>query len=1481
MAVKGKGKEVAGKAPMPSPSTSSSGKRLAAAGSNLHRKKRRRSGVLQFFDESAVDAGCDDAESDDDGADDNVDRDFIEDEAIEPGDLKGTGKAHQLPFLVKEEELSGDELEELIKDRYGRDSKYVVHEGDAKVFDDVSQTHDMKDPNIWRVKCMVGRERQITFSLMQKFIDLHNFGSRLQIVSVFTLDHVKGYVYIEADKAYDVSEACKGFMNLYPSRIGAVARNEVPQLLSIQNKSFEVVENAWVRLKNGKYKGDLAQVVAVEAGQKRATIKLVPRIDLQAMSKKFGGGISLKEAEIPSPRLINAVELEDFRPHIQVRRDRQTGEEFDVLDGLMLKDGFVYKKVSIGSLVCWGVKPSKSELLQFGESNKDEHEDLGWISSVYSGQQKIKVVEASHQKSDDKLGNGYKLFDLVLFGRRDFGVIVALENESYQILKGGMGIPEVVTVKQQEIKNICVDKMFTASDRGKKTICMNDVVKVLEGPLEGKQGDVRHMYKGTLFIYDDLQTENSGLFCVKSELCEKIMELKSSSGGKKGGKSSSSFAPSAPTTLDGDEDNGNLLSRPRQKMREQTYAIGQTLRIRKGPLKGYLCRVVGVYRSDVTVKLDSLAKVLTVNENLLSLANLKRDEPAAASFDHFGAQDRKDADQEHGASLWDSKGIFGSVSGAGDSSRDVNCWDKSTGPSGEQNISWNKNIENTADDANDDCWVKALVKKECSTSNAWEKDKHPTDAGGSWGTEGFEKANESVTLDNQTSNWDKPRTTAGSVDGWGVVSDKEQVVSLEEGSSWTRTAAEVGNEKNDSWDTKGKCTGRNEEDAWAKVGSHGNAVDDSKSWGRSNDGPSRSKTIDSTFLGVNQSGNWDKAAACKIASAASDGMGSWNQAKPSSGNQPEKSNKGKNESKWESGGWDRAGISTKGQTDGWNESKSSDHAAGWDTVKGPSACQSDNWVKVEVPIAGERVGWEKAGSSSQIDTDGWNESKSFGGHQLSSWDKAKHPIHGHSESWGKAKNVGGDESSGWSKAGASGQVQPDGWSKPKSSFGDQASSWNNDANNHGQSGSWGKAKNVNEDESGGWNKAGALSGQVQQDGWSKPKSGHGDQVSSWNNEHNKESGRNNENSWEKAKSFEVGGLGCGGGKGPNVNWGNWENKSSSSGEGGSSWGGGRGGNGDFGRGKDEGNKWNQPRDSAPGWGKDEGNQWSQPRDSGPSWGRGRGQFGGRGNRDQNDSWNAAGESEGSWRPGGGRGRGRNAGNNDDIAVGRSWGRGRGSGSGRFYSSGLKNDEDKFNGNSAGSSWTNNQYGGWDKSKADGQSEVAGGSSSRQCRWNGGNSAGSSWDNNDQYGGWDKPKTDFKIETAGGSRSQQGGWDGGKSAGSSWDKIQICSLDKAKADGRSEAAGGSSSHRGGWDGGNSSSRNDSSGWNSSSQAAKNHSNWIKDASFGEEAGKFSSWNNNKNEAQKTPTIDKGCSSWDKPAGNWGNAKDSDGDKGGCG
>lgn len=56
---------------------------------------------------------------------------------------------------------------------------------------------------------------------------------------------------------------------------------------------------------------------------------------------------------------------------------------------------------------------------------------------------------------------------------------------------------------------------------------------------------------------------------------------------------------------------------------DSLFAIGQTLRIRIGPLKGYLCRVTGIRRSDVTVKLDSQQKFLTGKLMLVLLLILR------------------------------------------------------------------------------------------------------------------------------------------------------------------------------------------------------------------------------------------------------------------------------------------------------------------------------------------------------------------------------------------------------------------------------------------------------------------------------------------------------------------------------------------------------------------------------------------------------------------------------------------------------------------------------------------------------------------------------------------------------------------------------------------------------------------------------------------------------------------------------------------
>lgn len=52
----------------------------------------------------------------------------------------------------------------------------------------------------------VGREQQMAFCLMQKYVELDYLETKLQIISAFALEHVKGHVFLEADKLSDVME---------------------------------------------------------------------------------------------------------------------------------------------------------------------------------------------------------------------------------------------------------------------------------------------------------------------------------------------------------------------------------------------------------------------------------------------------------------------------------------------------------------------------------------------------------------------------------------------------------------------------------------------------------------------------------------------------------------------------------------------------------------------------------------------------------------------------------------------------------------------------------------------------------------------------------------------------------------------------------------------------------------------------------------------------------------------------------------------------------------------------------------------------------------------------------------------------------------------------------------------------------------------------------------------------------------------------
>ncbi|XP_078170913.1 kow domain-containing transcription factor 1 isoform X2 [Carex rostrata] len=865
MAVKEKVKDIA---------TPSSSKRKAS--SSAAASKRRRSGVLQFVDDAAYVAEDDEEEEEEE--DDLVsDEDYdelleeIAKEAEAPvDDPKGKGK-YFLPFSVKEEQLSGDELEELIKERYGRKSG-LKYASDEDEFMDMAGPDPTKDPTIWRLKCGVGRERQVAFCFMQKYVEFHNRGNKLQIYSAFALDHVKGYVYVEADKACDVTEACKGFCNVYVTRINAVPASEVPHLLAVRSKPSVVSEGDWVRLKSGNYKGDIAQVASVHDERKKVLIKLIPRIDLQAISQKFGGAISLKNAAIPTARLINPRELEVFRPHIEVRRDRQSGETFEILDGNMLKDGYLFKWVALNSLIYWGVDPTDSERIKFSPPLREgeEVDPEEWVSGLYDSRRKKSraSTSANLKASTSELieDSTFVIHDLVLFGKKGFGVILGIDKDGlYKILTGDVeGIP-VVTIKKHEIKKVCADKMFTALDRNKKSLSINDPVDVSEGPTEGKKGVVKHMFKGVLFIHDESEDENSGFFCAKAEHCvnTKIPEVPPPPMQSFSENPDDSAGPSFPPSSDGwvqsscQQDSAHGSGRRRQE-RDSLFSIGQTLRIKKGPLKGYLCRVVRMYRNDITVKLDSLVKLLTVDAEHLTVPTKRGqvDETGAAgAADIFGVQGTE------GGSSWDTA----LPSFASDTWQPFSS---STAPT-------SGNVEDGAGGDGDPWGSKA---PSMTTTDAWNSDK-PSDT---WGnTSDAQAAGAGASTQNGTwqkdddSGWcnekgkdavsDDPWGTAVSkvpegADTWGTQSDTQGKSKGEADNEGWNTAKGSTQDASSNWDAKGKGIANEDNSAWgAKV----TKSQEADTWGGKSDAWGQSTKKDGGSAGGgdwNSGGNasWDK-----------------------------------------------------------------------------------------------------------------------------------------------------------------------------------------------------------------------------------------------------------------------------------------------------------------------------------------------------------------------------------------------------------------------------------------------------------------------------------------------------------------------------------------------------------------------------------------------------------------------------------------------
>ncbi|GAB2222663.1 hypothetical protein Drorol1_Dr00016783 [Drosera rotundifolia] len=1421
MASKGKGKEV----------LSNNGKRKRKDSNGGYDedkvgKNRRNREVLKFFDDAAAEID-DDEDEDSDIGDDFIDA-ILNDYQAEAQEFPQSGRSNPVPFLPKEEELSGDELEKFLEERYRRGSGFVRHAGDA--FETKATAAgafvlpSVQDSPLWKVKCKVGREKNTVFCLMQKFADLKLIGKSLQIISAFAVEHVKGFVFIEGAKQSDVSEACWQLADVYHSLVTLVPKNEVSNLLTVKKKHSEVRVGMWARVKSGTYKGDLAQVVAVNDLRKRATVQLVPRIDLQALAGKFGGAASAKRTAVPAARLISSSELEELRPLIQYRRDRDTGKFVEVLDGLMLKDGFLYKRISIDSLTFWDVNPTEEELQKFSVSTNDKSNNLEWLSQLYGEQKKKRSLKfdkgdgkgggkgggKGSEKGGDKgegcsssgVQDGFEIHDLVVFGKKNFGMIIGMEKDEYKILIDGSEGPTVVTHGAKTLKLVESDTKFTAADCRSKVISHNDTVRVLDGAAKGRQGIVKQIYRGIVFLYDQNELESDPYFCVKSHMSEKVKRTEDACLGKGGdnvgpsGFGDFSSSPKSPLSPEKPWESKENNRDSNQRDKDGLFSVGQTLRIKIGPLKGYLCRVLAIRYSDITVKLASQQKVLTVkSEHLAEI----RPKGFGTSSDHTESSSLKPFDllgTEGGSNDW-AQGASGAA--------DIGGWNSGTlstersgwapFPSSSSSLQLGTDSANPSDpaeasgwqtkvDSNDNsAWGKAVDEKAATDdtqSRGWgaaggSQVKISTDEGsGGWGSAKTSITEESGSWKDGESSWGKGKSEAAGASGsWG------KDISLEKGQDEIKAGS--------SWDNKVSSS--------QDQGSAG-----ASAWGQK-------QSLDSENASASNANDpWGKAKGsqeknvCNAAEKSSgDASEKWgNKSNTSEGKDWKSTNTTQDsQSGWgaggsAAGGWGKTASADVNPGGSWNNSDKGEGAGGWNTSGGGSQWgQPKNGEDDEGFNGGRGSGRRRGRGGFRGGRSEGGRGRGFGGGQSSSWNRDQDISS--EDSFGGSGNQGGGwgKDKGWS----SGVGEAGGWKGGKSSTEDNDSSGKAGWTAGGQTGgsnSW-SGGGVTAQDSSNWGKGSAdqSSGVNADDTWAKAGSSAA-----------KETSNPPDDAWGKAANT-------------------WQNKDSSSGS--KAWksptatpesqGGGWGESGNK-AGQSQEAAGTSMRDNPKGkWG---AGDWSKPKafdgDSAPSW---------RTSVGSEDDGQEFGGGRGS---GGRRGRGGFRGGRDQFGGGRGRSFGRGD-----FSGGNKEGVDGSFGNNGQSSWGKDKPGGsW--------GEKSGGNSSWGNDKPGNQGGNSGWGNDKpastggSWGSQSEPRSSWGNDKPG-NQGGNSGWGNDKppaSTGGSWG---------SQSEPRSSWGNDKPGNQGGTWGSKSDGNNDSGkgkGWNSGGGDNNQGGGWGKHKSSENEA-----------------------------------------------
>ena len=243
--------------------------------------------------------------------------------------------------------------------------------------------------------------------------------------------------------------------------------------LKVKAKEIELKKDSWVRVKRGKYAGDLARVIEVAESGENAVIKLIPRIEYTKTNDKR------KKSDIRVPqKLFSVSDFSKKDVQMMVGGCMYQGEFFD-------SEGYLEKSVKVTSLETSKVNPSLEEITRFsGGAISDRTEELSQLATLNLASQEF--------------ANSEKVIVLTGEMKGVTGVVYSIERN-------------IVTITPDPIFGLKNKVEFPAEHLAKRFV-KGDHVRVVNGIHKGETGTVLKSVDNVITVLSDTSYKTMQVF---------------------------------------------------------------------------------------------------------------------------------------------------------------------------------------------------------------------------------------------------------------------------------------------------------------------------------------------------------------------------------------------------------------------------------------------------------------------------------------------------------------------------------------------------------------------------------------------------------------------------------------------------------------------------------------------------------------------------------------------------------------------------------------------------------------------------------------------------------------------------------------------------------------------------------------------------------------------------------------------------------